>query len=78
MGKENIKAFLSRFNTRRIGGGGDEDEMYKNVPVQRPPQCNAVGILSRLVIENKAFSSLFLAEILKYGFYMFFVKKWLI
>lgn len=43
----------------------------------RPPQCKAVGVLSRLIIANKAYSHLFWVEILKYGLFVIFMpKKW--
>ena len=66
MGKESTKVFLSRFNTRGIGGGGDENERCENMSVQRPPQCKAVGVHSDLIIENKPEHALFSIEIFKY------------
>ncbi len=75
MRKESIKTFLSGFSTRGIGGAGDENEMCENVSVQRPPQCKAVGVLSRLVIGNKPHSLLFYGEILKYSLFIIFLSK---
>jgi hypothetical protein len=75
MGKESIKAFLSRFSTKEIGGGGDDNEMCENVSVQRPPQCNAVGVLLLWLLKIRHCLPCFRQKTLNAVHFLFFLPK---
>jgi len=53
----------------------DENERNGSISVERPPQCKALGVHPRFLIENKAFSSFFWTEIFKYGLFISVLPK---